>query len=226
LIDIFLDNLYNLNLYHLMQIIMIDLILAGDNAIVIAMAASKIHSSMRNKVIILGTFGAIIIRLSLTSIAILLLSIKGLMLIGGALLFYITYKLLMKKENKSIDSKNSFLDAVITIIVADVVMSIDNVMAVAGVAHGDFLLVVIGICISIFLVIFGSKLLINILDRYPVINYVGAFLISYTGASMMFEDFLIKNFINFNDFYNHLDKILAVIISVIFIGILKLIKKK
>lgn len=142
----------------LLAIVIIDLVLAGDNAIVIGLSARNLPKNQQKKVIFLGTFGAIGIRSLLTLIVVWLLKIPGLLLIGGILLVWIAYKLLVEEKQHDVKSAASLCSAVKTIIIADTVMGLDNVLAVAGTAHGDFLLVVLGLLISVPIVVWGSAL--------------------------------------------------------------------
>jgi len=152
-------------------IIVIDLVLAGDNAIVIALAARNLPKALQRRAILWGTVGAVVVRSSLTVAVLWLLEIPGLMLAGGILLAWIGYKLLAGSESgreHDVAPARSFWAAMRTIVVADAVMGLDNVLAVAGAAHGSFLLVALGLVISIPIVIWGSTLLLRFVERYPV----------------------------------------------------------
>jgi YjbE family integral membrane protein len=180
----------------LLSIILIDLVLAGDNAIVIGMAARNLDKSNQKKVILWGTIGAIIIRAISTLVVVVLLKIPGLLLGGGLLLLWISYQLLTeKKEHDKVTAKNSMWAVVRTIIVADTVMGIDNVIAVAGAAHGNFLLVVIGLFVSIPIVIWGSTLFIKWIEKFPWIIYIGSGVLAFTAGKMITgEKFLLPFF--------------------------------
>ena len=170
----------------LLTIIFIDLVLAGDNAIVIGMAARKLAPEQQKKAIIWGTFGAVAIRVLATVLVVELLKIPGLQLVGGLLLVWISYKLLVSDEgHKEIKAKDSLWAAVQTIVIADAAMGLDNVIAVAGAAHGDFLLVVIGLIISVPIVVWGSTLFIKIVNKFPPIVYIGSGVLAYTAAKMI-----------------------------------------
>lgn len=147
----------------LFSIIVIDLALAGDNAIVIGLAARNVPKEQQKKAILWGTLGAIVIRSILTLAVVWLLKIPGLLFIGGLFLIWIAYKLLVedKKQGSNMNAGKSMGDAIKTIIVADAVMGLDNVLAVAGAAHGHFLLVVMGLLISIPIVVWGSSIIIK-----------------------------------------------------------------
>ena len=155
----------------LASIVVIDLVLAGDNAIVIALAARNVPRHLQRRAIIAGTAGAVIVRSSMTLLVVWLLKIPGLQLVGGLLLVYIACKLLRPEEDKGdahgADSASSFWGAMRTIVVADAIMGLDNVLGVAGAAHGSFLLVVLGLLISVPIVIWGSTLVLRLVERHP-----------------------------------------------------------
>ena len=177
----------------LLSIIIIDLVLAGDNAIVIGMAARNLPKAHQKQVIIWGTVGAVVIRALATLAVVWLLKIPGLMLAGGLLLIWIAYKLLIEeKEHENIEAGDSRLVAIRTIIIADAVMGLDNVLAVAGSAHGSFLLVVLGLLISVPIVVWGSTVIVKWIERYPVIIYIGAAVIALTAGKMITGEPLIK----------------------------------
>ncbi|MGI6448780.1 MAG: TerC family protein [Desulfitobacteriia bacterium] len=179
----------------LFSIVMIDLVLAGDNAIVIGLACRNLPKNVQLKGIVLGTAGAIVLRIAATLAVVWLLQIQGLMLGGGLLLICIAYKLLAKKDDhENVEAKDSLLAAVITIIVADAVMGLDNVLAVAGASHGSYLMVVIGLIISIPIMVFGSTLIIKLMDRFPIIINIGAGVIAYTAGKMITEEPFLHSF--------------------------------
>jgi YjbE family integral membrane protein len=180
----------------LLAIIIIDLVLAGDNAIVIALAARNLPADLRKKAIIWGTFGAIAVRTAMTLVVVWLLKVPGLMLLGGALLVWIAYKLLADNDGDGheVSAANSFWGAMKTIVVADAVMGLDNVLAVAGAAHGSFLLVVIGLLISIPIVIWGSQIILKYVERYPGIIYIGGAVLAWTAVKMIISEPLVKDF--------------------------------
>jgi YjbE family integral membrane protein len=170
----------------LITIIFIDLVLAGDNAIVIGMAARRLSPTQQKKAIIWGTFGAVAIRIIATVLVVELLKIPGLQLVGGLLLIWIAYKLLVDDGgHKDIKAKDSLWAAVQTIVIADAAMGLDNVIAVAGAAHGDFVLVVIGLVVSVPIVVWGSTLFIKIITKFPPIVYIGSGVLAYTAAKMV-----------------------------------------
>jgi YjbE family integral membrane protein len=173
----------------LLAIIVIDLVLAGDNAIVIALAARNLPKHLQKRAILWGTVGAIVVRTSLTLIVVWLLQIPGLLFAGGALLIWIAYKLLIPENGDDhagkVASTATFWGALRTVVVADTIMGLDNVLAVAGAAHGSFLLVVLGLLVSIPIVIWGSTLILKVVERYPAFVYVGAGVLAWTAVKMM-----------------------------------------
>jgi YjbE family integral membrane protein len=172
----------------LAAIIIIDLVLAGDNAIVIALAARKLPPHLQMRAVLWGTAGAIAVRVAMTLIVVALLRIPGLMLAGGVLLLWIAYRLLASDDGAEHGAASGritgFWSALRTIVIADAVMGLDNVLAVAGAAHGSFLLVVLGLLISIPIMVWGSTLVLKLVDRYPVVVYIGAGVLAWTAGSM------------------------------------------
>jgi YjbE family integral membrane protein len=182
----------------LLAIIIIDLVLAGDNAIVIALAARNLPPHLRTRAIAWGTVGAIIVRSAMTLVVVWLLKIPGLLFLGGSLLIWIAYKLLVDNGGEgqhTADPVAGFWGAMKTIVVADALMGLDNVLAVAGAAHGSFLLVVLGLLISIPIVIWGSQLILKLVVRYPVIVYIGSGVLALTAVKMMISEPLIKEWL-------------------------------
>lgn len=177
----------------LLAIILIDLVLAGDNAIVIALAARKLPPSLQQKAIWFGTVGAIVVRSVLTVAVVWLLKIPGLMLIGGLGLLWIACKLILDTgEDKEHDIRvTTFWGAMKTIIVADALMGIDNVLGVAGAAQGSFDLVVLGLLVSVPIVVFGSTLVLKMVERWPFIINIGAAVLAFTAAKMITDEALL-----------------------------------
>ncbi|KSU84174.1 MULTISPECIES: TerC family protein [Fictibacillus] len=181
----------------LLSIVIIDLVLAGDNAIVIGLAARNLKKEQQKKVIIWGTVGAVVIRAVATMAVVWLLKVPGLLLAGGLILIYIAYKLMVEEKDHDIKAQDSILAAIRTIIIADAVMGLDNVLAVAGAAHGDFLLVVLGLLISVPIVVWGSTLFLKLIDKFPFIITIGAAILAWTAAKMIVgEPFLKEYFSN------------------------------
>ena len=182
----------------LMQIIGIDLLLGGDNAVVIALACRGLPPHQQKKAILFGAAAAIIIRSVLTVFALYLLGIPYLKIIGSVLLVWIGIKLMLPEdghggEDGKFSGSGSLAAAIKTIIIADVVMSLDNVLAVAAAAHGSMVLIVLGLLISIPIVIFGSTLVLKLMDRYPVLITIGAALLGFVAGQMFFTDPAIKD---------------------------------
>jgi YjbE family integral membrane protein len=177
----------------LLAIILIDLVLAGDNAIVIALAARNLPPEHQNKAIIWGTVGAIVVRSAMTVGVVWLLKIPGLMLVGGLGLLWIAFKLISdtSEDEHEGSGATTFWGAMKTIIVADALMGVDNVLGVAGAANGDFTLVVIGLLISIPIVVLGSKLVLRLVEKWPVIIHLGAAVLAFTAAQMIINEKLL-----------------------------------
>ncbi|WP_142502941.1 TerC family protein [Klebsiella sp. 2680] len=173
----------------LLQIIAIDLLLGGDNAVVIAMACRKLPAHQRTKAILLGTVGAIVARVLLLAIAIYLLSLPWLKVVGALMLLWIGIKLATRQEEESeINSSSNLWRTVLTITVADVIMSLDNVLAVAAAGKGHLVLVALGVLISIPIIVAGSKLVLASLNRFPSLVMLGGTLIGWIAGSMMMTD--------------------------------------
>ena len=177
----------------LLAIILIDLVLAGDNAIVIALAARNLPAEHQNKAIMWGTVGAIVVRSAMTVGVVWLLKIPGLMLVGGLGLLWIAFKLISdtSEDEHEGSGATTFWGAMKTIIVADALMGVDNVLGVAGAANGDFTLVVIGLLISIPIVVLGSKLVLRLVEKWPVIIHLGAAVLAFTAAQMIINEKLL-----------------------------------
>lgn len=202
----------------LLSIIVIDLVLAGDNAIIIGMAARNLPKDKQKKAIFWGTGGAIIIRALLTMIVVWLLEIPFLMLAGGLFLIWIAFKLLIqKKDHGNVKEGQTLFEAVRTIIIADVVMGLDNVLAIAGAAQGRYLLVIIGLIISVPIIIWGSTLILKFIERFPIIIYIGAGVLAYTAGSMITGDKTLYPYIG-DQWMIKYGIIAALIIAVLYIG--------
>ena len=172
------------------SIILANVLLSGDNAVVIAMAARGLPASQQKKAIVFGSAAAIVMRIVLTLIAVKMLGLPWLKLVGGLALLWIGAKLMSDEEEQHDHAAETIGigAAVRTILVADLVMSLDNVLAVAAAAHGNTLLLVIGLAISIPLIVFGSTLILKIMDRFPVIITAGAALLGWLAGEMMLTD--------------------------------------
>jgi len=180
----------------LAKIIGVNIILSGDNAVVIALAARSLPPQQQKTAIFWGAGAAIVLRILLTLFAVALLALPWLKLVGGVLLFWIGIKLLVPEgDDDDIAASEHMLTAIKTILIADLVMSLDNVIAVAAAAQGSVILLVLGLAISIPLVIFGATLLVKAMERYPVIITVGAGLIGWVAGEMMIGDLALQSWL-------------------------------
>ena len=181
------------------QIIVADLLLSGDNAVVIGLAARRLSPENRRKAVILGGAGAVGLRILFTAMAALLLDVPYLQAAGGLLLFWIAYRLLRPAEHgANVGEAGSLGQAIRTIILADVVMSLDNILAVAASAHGDLWLLLFGLALSIPILLFGSDLVARLLGQYPILVYVGVVVLLYAAVRMVVEDRLVEEFRHFS----------------------------
>ncbi len=173
----------------ILSIIVIDLVLSGDNAVVIGMAARRLSPENRRRAIIFGGGGAVGLRVLFTAMAALLLGVPYLQALGGLLLLYIAYKLLRPQDHSAhVTEAGSLREAIHTIVLADVVMSLDNILAVGGAAHGDVGLLLFGLILSIPILLLGSELVARLLGRFPILVYLGAFVLILTAVQMILED--------------------------------------
>src|SRR5262245_61301938 len=208
----------------LAAIVIIDLVLAGDNAIVIALAARTLPEHLQKRAIVWGAVGAIAVRSGLTVIVVWLLKIPGLLLVGGLLLVWIAYRLLLPEDHhenggQKVKGATTFFGAMRTIIVADAIMGLDNVLGVAGAAHGSYLLVVLGLLISVPIVIWGSTLVLRVVERFPATVYVGSGVLAFTAAKMVGGEPILKEF--FAD-YQRVDWLLYILVpAVLWVGFVK-----
>jgi YjbE family integral membrane protein len=180
------------------KIIMIDLLLSGDNAVVIALACRNLPEAQRRKGILYGVGGAIGLRIVLTFFAVSLLSLPYLKLVGALLLLWIGVKLILPEEGHgegNIKAEANLLGAIKTIIIADFVMSLDNVLGVAAAAKGSVFLLVFGLLISIPLIAWSSQLVLKLIDRYPFIIYAGGALLGYVAGEMMVTETVFKELV-------------------------------
>jgi YjbE family integral membrane protein len=183
------------------QIIIADLLLAGDNAVVIALAVRSLPAAQQKKAIIFGTVAAVVMRVALTIVAAQLLTFPYLKLIGAVLLLYVAVGLLLPDDHdeESLPGakglNGSMTSAIRTILIADLVMSLDNVIAVAAASRGDNTLLILGLLISIPLVVYGSTLLLKVIERYPVIIWAGAALLGYVAGDIAVHDPAIESWV-------------------------------
>ncbi|QHZ46249.1 TerC family protein [Bacillus sp. NSP9.1] len=197
-------------------IIGIDLILGGDNAVVIAMASRNLPPMQRQKAIIIGTCIAIFMRIMLTAAAVYLLTVPYLQLIGGIFLLYLGYQLLIeKKDTQHVKSGTSLWKAIRIIVVADLFMSLDNVIAVAGASHGRLMLVVAGLMISVPVIIWGSRLIQVAMAKFPLLLYAGSGLLAYTGGEMIVREQELSSFMAKHGMIEMLLPVLTVIFVIL-----------
>ena len=178
----------------LAAIVLLDLVLAGDNAIVIALAARNLPATLQKRAVLWGTVGAVAVRIALSAVVIWLLRLPGLMLLGGVLLLPIAWKLLKQDDSShEVSAANGFWTALRTIVIADALMGVDNVLAIAGASHGNLPLLACGLLISVPLVVWGSTLILKLIERFPVIVYLGAAAIAWTAGRMIAHDHLLHD---------------------------------
>jgi YjbE family integral membrane protein len=178
----------------LLQIIAIDIVLSGDNAVVIALAVRRLPKHLQKRAVFWGTGAAIAARIILAAFAIALLKLPYLKIIGAIALVWIGIKLLLPdaEDDPNISASDNFASAVKTIVIADVVMSVDNVIAVAGAAKDSLFLFALGIAISIPLIIFASQILLKFMERFPIIITIGAALLGFVAGEMLYTDVAVK----------------------------------
>ena len=186
----------------LLAIILIDLALAGDNAIVIALAARRVPVHMQKKVLMWGSIAAVAVRAFCTMFVVWLLKVPGFLLAGGLVLIFISFKLVRQETSDDGDasagdvaSDVSMRQAVQTIIIADTAMGIENVIAVGGAAHGSMLLVIIGLVVSVPLIMFGSQIVLKMVERFPIIVTMGGALLAWTAVKMITNEHMLKEYV-------------------------------
>ncbi len=186
----------------LISIVIIDLVLSGDNAVVIAMATVKLPTHQRSRAILWGSLGAIGLRVVLTVLVAYLLQVPLLQAIGGLLLVFIAHKLLSQQhEDENVNGASSFWSAIRTIIAADFIMSLDNILAVGGASHGNLVLLLTGLFLSMTMIMWGSQLIAKLMERLPGFMYVGAGILVWTAGKMMVDDrYLVSRFPAIHEF--------------------------
>ena len=208
----------------LAKIIGVNIVLSGDNAVVIALAARSLPVHQQKKAVMWGAGAAIVMRIILTLFAVQLLTLPWLKLVGSLLLFWIGVKLLIEEEGgEDIESSANLAAAIKTILIADLVMSLDNVIAVAAAAGGSVTLLVLGLAISIPLVIFGSTLMIKLMERFPIIVVLGAALIGWVGGETIASDTIFKDFVAANGWVHY---VAAALGAAFVIGLGKMIQAR
>jgi YjbE family integral membrane protein len=193
--SLFSANIFSAQfLFALMNIIFINIILSGDNAVVIAMAVRSLPDKQRQQGIIFGTAGAVLLRIALTFAAAFLLTVPFVKFAGGLLILWIAFKLLMGESDEGdVKKVNGLMQAIGTILMADLVMSLDNVLGVAGASNGNLLLLLIGLATSIPIVIFASRIITRLMDRFPIIVVLGAAILGRVAGDMIASDpFVVK----------------------------------
>ena len=181
----------------LLKIIVVNILLSGDNAVVIALACRSLPDKYRNKAVIAGSAGAVVIRVIFCLIIAWLMTIPAIKLIGGVLLLWIGVKLMVPEEDghDGVKSSASLWGAIQTIVIADVVMSLDNVIAIVAAAKGDVVLIIVGLVMSVPLIVFGSQLLMKVLNRFPLLVTAGAGLLGWLGGEIMAGDPLVHHWV-------------------------------
>ena len=216
------EILNNSAIISILQIIAIDLVLGGDNAIVIALACKNLPEKQRKLGIFYGALGAIVLRVIMVFFASALLLISGLKIIGGILLFWIGIKLILdsKKENTlNINQGNNLFEAIKTIIIADFVMSLDNSVAIAGAADGNIYLVIFGLLLSVPIIIWGSNIILKLIDKYPIIIYLGSGLLGWIAGDMIQTDIFTTTYFEANEFLKYfpfIGSLFVILYSLIF----------
>lgn len=182
--------------WSLFAIVLIDVILGGENALVIAMASRNLPENLKRRALIWGTFGAVAVRFVCIAALTYLLMIPGLRLIGGLALLYIAYKLLHLKENDTeVASSTSFWAAIGTIVWADAVMGLDNALAIAGAADGEWLLIIFGLLLSVPIILFGSTIVSKVLNKYPKTVWVGVGVLVIVALQMIYDEPLLQAYL-------------------------------
>ena len=186
--------------FDLLQIIGINILLSGDNAVVIALASRSLPASQRKMAVLGGSGAAVVLRIALCLIVASLLQVRYLKLVGGLLLLYIGIKLIVEEEsNDEIAARSNMWGAIRTILIADAVMSLDNVVAIAAAAHDSVLLIALGLLISIPLIVFGSQLMLKVLHRYPILVMLGGGLLGWIAGEIIVSDPVVHGHLPFDE---------------------------
>jgi YjbE family integral membrane protein len=202
----------------LLKIVWINIILSGDNAVVIALAARTLPQHQQRMAVLWGSGAAVVLRILLTVVAAQLLALSYLQIIGGLLLLWIGVQLLSDEEDGDageVKHHGTLMSAVRTILIADLVMSLDNVIAVAAAAQGSMVLLILGLAISIPLVIFGSTLMIKLMERFPIIIVLGAGLIGWVGGETIVGDNVFKEFAQANHWLHYAGAVAGAVFVVV-----------
>lgn len=197
----------------LLSIFMINVVLSGDNAVVIALASRKLPPGQQKAAVLIGSAGAIVLRIILTIVIVLLLKIPLLQAIGALLLLYVAIKLLKEDDaGEESEAAENLVQAVKIIIFADLIMSLDNTLAIAAVSRGNWVMLIIGLATSIPIIIFCAQIILFLMKKFPVIVYAGAGILGWTAGQMFVEDKMVAGFLNNN--YGHIVYILHVAVPV------------
>jgi len=200
-------------IWAVIAIILIDIVLAGDNALVIGMAANRLPEHLKKKAILWGTFGAVAVRFISVALLTYLLLIPGLKLIGGLALIYIGWKLAFQDKDHSIEAKDTFWAAIGTIVLADAVMGIDNALAIAAAANGSMMLVIFGLLVSVPIILFGSTMVARLLQVHPNTVFIGSFVLFYVAIKMIVHEPFIDNHLDpLHDFYENILPLLGAVV--------------
>ena len=193
-------------LWALAAIILIDVVLGGENALVIAMASRQLPEHLRKRAMLWGTFGAVAVRFASVAVLTYLLMIPGLRLVGGIALIYIAWKLTANNQDHSnVKTAATFWGAMGTIVWADAVMGLDNALAIAGAAGGNWWLIIFGLLVSVPIILFGSTLVAKLIDKYPDCVFVGAFVLYVVAIKMIIHEPFIDNHLDpMHDFYENI----------------------
>lgn len=190
----------------LLAIVLIDVVLGGENALVIAMASRGLPEHLRRRALIWGTFGAVAVRFLCVAVLTYLLMIPGLRLVGGLMLIYIAWRLTASEQDHSdVRASTTFWGAMGTIVWADAVMGLDNALAIAGAAGGNWWLIIFGLLLSVPIILFGSTIVARLIDRYPDLVFVGAFVLYVVAFKMIVHEPFIDNHLDpLHDFYEYI----------------------
>lgn len=182
----------------LVKILLINIVLSGDNAVVIAMASRNLREDLKKKAIVWGTLAAVIFRILFTAIIMYLMKLPFIHLIGGILLLFVAYKLLVSEEDESqVKVGNTLKEAIVIIIFADLLMSLDNVLGIVAVSDGNMLVVLVGIILCVPIMLFASHLIVSLMERFPAVVYFGSALLAWTAGEMIIkEEFIQRSFIS------------------------------
>lgn len=210
------------------SVILVDVLLGGDNAVVIALASRNLPAHQQKQAVFWGSIGAVALRVALTVVAVWLLKIPFLKLIGGLLLIWIAVNLLMaeKEAHCNVADADSLAAAIKTIIFADLVMSLDNVLALAAVTKGNTSLLLFGLALSVPLIMWGSKLILHLMERYPIIITLGAALLGYTAGEMIVSDAHVSQVLHGGLKFLHTGIPVITTIGVVLIGHIGKIKRQ